>query len=39
MPTATAIAAAKVFRAFAVCRGKTRRQNLALKSAFGVISG
>ena len=37
MPTATAIAAAKVFRAFAVCRGKSRRQkwqNLALKSAY-----
>ena len=33
MPTATAIAAAKVFRAFAICRGKSRWkkwQNLAL---------
>ena len=43
MATATAIATAKVLRAFAVCRGKSRwqkRQKLSLKSAyFGTISG
>ena len=43
MATATAIAAAKVLRDFAVCRGKSRwqkRQKLSLKSAyFGPISG
>ena len=43
MPMATAIAAAKVFRPFAVCRGKSRwqkRQKLSIKSAyFGPISG
>ena len=43
MATATAIAAANVLRAFAICRGKSRwqkRQKLSLKSAyFGPISG
>ena len=43
MATATAIAAAKILRDFAVCRGKSRwqkRQKLSLKSAyFGPISG